>query len=91
MLFCNFSLYTRMTEGHVAILRKELVTGDGGGKEKGQVVFLMKESKEEKGRVTVLRKDMKEEKEPVAVLREELGHDCDSVWLCDKIIKFNKT
>ena len=72
MLFCNFSLYTRMTEvemkdgkGPVAILRKELVTGDGCGKEKGQVVFLRKESKEEKGRVTVLRK--------------ELGHDCDSV------------
>ena len=74
----NFSLYTRMTEVEMK---------DG----KGQVVFLRKESKEEKGRVTVLRKEMKEEKEPVAVLREELGHDCDSVWLCDKNIKFNKT
>ena len=66
-------------KGHVAILRKELVTGDDGRKEKRQVVFLRKESKEERGRVAVLRKEMKEEKGVVAVLREELGHDCDSV------------
>ena len=52
-------------KGPVAILRKELVTGDDGRKEKRQVVFLRKESKKERGRVTVLRK--------------ELGHDCDSV------------
>ena len=64
-------------KGHVAILRKELVTGDDGRKVEGQVVFLRKEWKEERGRVTVLRK--------------ELGPDSDSVWLCDKNIQLNKT
>ena len=82
----NFFFFTRMTEvemkdgkGQVTILRKELAPGDGGGKEKGQVAFLRKESKEEMVRMEVLRKKMKDKEGPVVVVREGLGHDCDSV------------
>ena len=66
-------------KGKVTILRKELVPGESGRKEKGQVAFLRKESKEERVQVAVMRKKMKEEMGLVAVVREGLGHDCDSV------------
>ena len=40
-------------KGQVTILRKELAAGDGGGKEKGQVASLGKESKEERVQVAI--------------------------------------
>ena len=86
VFFFYFSFFTRMTEvemkdgkGQVTILRKELAAGDSGRKEKGQVAFLRKESKEERVQVAVFGKEMKEEKGPVAVVRQGLGHGCDSV------------